>query len=94
LFAAECPGQVAAIDAAFATGSSEAVMRAAHTFKGSLGLIGAKPAAAAALRIETLGRENRLAEYPAAWTDLQTAVAALTSELTRDGAASATRREP
>jgi HPt (histidine-containing phosphotransfer) domain-containing protein len=69
-------------------------MRAAHTFKGSLGLIGAKPAAAAALRIETLGRENRLAEYPAAWTDLQTAVAALTSELTRDGAASATRREP
>jgi len=71
LFASEGPKQLADIEAALASGSCEAVMRAAHTLKGSVSLFAAPPATAAARRLETLGREGTREEFPAAWADVQ-----------------------
>jgi signal transduction histidine kinase/CheY-like chemotaxis protein len=71
LFAAECPKQMAEITAAYEAGDSVALSRAAHTLKGSVSLFGAEAARAAAQRLELIGREGRLNEYPQAWTELQ-----------------------
>jgi HPt (histidine-containing phosphotransfer) domain-containing protein len=71
LFASECPKQMAAIAAAYESGQPEAVMRAAHTLKGSAALLAAGAATAAAQRIEFLGRDGTLREFPEAWTELQ-----------------------
>jgi two-component system, sensor histidine kinase and response regulator len=50
-----------AMNEAAALGDSEMLRSAAHKFKGSLGTVGAKAAAAAAWAIESQGREGRLA---------------------------------
>jgi len=71
LFATECPKQMADIAAAHESGDREAVMRAAHTLKGSTALFAAEPATAAARRIEFMGRDGKLSEFPAAWEKLQ-----------------------
>ena len=77
LFAVEGPRQLAEIDSAFASGDSRAVMRAAHTLKGSVALFAATAATQAAKRIEYLGRDEKLEDYPAAMEDLRRLVAEL-----------------
>jgi CheY-like chemotaxis protein/HPt (histidine-containing phosphotransfer) domain-containing protein len=71
LFATECPKQMAGIAAAHESGDPHAVMRAAHTLKGSLALFAAEAAAAAARRIEMMARDGNLEEYPEAWAELE-----------------------
>jgi HPt (histidine-containing phosphotransfer) domain-containing protein len=71
LFAAECPKQMGEIAAAYQAGDSVALSRAAHTLKGSVSLFGAEGARAAAQRLELIGREGKLNEYPQAWAELQ-----------------------
>jgi HPt (histidine-containing phosphotransfer) domain-containing protein len=71
LFATECPKQMAEISAAYEAGDSVALSRAAHTLKGSVSLFGAEQARAAAQRLELLGREGKLHDYPHAWAELQ-----------------------
>jgi CheY-like chemotaxis protein len=71
LLASEGPKQLADIEAALASGNCEAVMRAAHTLKGSVSLFGAAAATAAARRLESLGREGAREEFSAAWADVQ-----------------------
>ena len=83
LLAVEGPKQMAEIKAAYDAGDAEAVMRAAHTLKGSVSLFAAASATAAALRIEMLGRERNLQGFPQAWADLQNCVADLQSALDR-----------
>ncbi|MEM9659779.1 MAG: response regulator, partial [Planctomycetota bacterium] len=74
MFAVEGPKQMAQIEAAYASGDSAAVMRAAHLFKGSVALFGAETATAAARRIEVIGREDRLDQFDAAWSELKLSV--------------------
>ncbi|MGI9430281.1 MAG: response regulator, partial [Bythopirellula sp.] len=74
LFCVECPKQMADIEAAFASGNKESVMRAAHTFKGSVALFAADAATAAAKRIEAMGRTGSLDDYPNAWDALNVQV--------------------
>jgi PAS domain S-box-containing protein len=71
LFSAECPKQMANIAAAYQTGDHVALSRAAHTLKGSVSLFGAEGARAAAQRLELIGRDGKMEEYPQAWDELQ-----------------------
>ncbi len=59
----------------------EALQRAAHTLKGSVGNLGAAKAAEAAHRLEQLGKEGRSAEVPPAFESLQTMLKTLEEEL-------------
>ena len=81
LFAEECPKQMAEIEAAYDTGDTNLVMRAAHTLKSSAALLGADAATAAAKKIEYLGRSSDLTEYAVAWSELQSRIQQLMNEL-------------
>ncbi len=48
-----------------------ALETAAHTLKGALSVFGAKAAANTALRLETLGREQRVQDAPAVYEELK-----------------------
>ena len=85
LFAVECPKQMAEIEAAYAVRDAQAVMRAAHTLKGSVSLFAAATATAAARQIEQLGREGKLEEFPAAWATLEREVGELLAALAGSG---------
>jgi HPt (histidine-containing phosphotransfer) domain-containing protein len=80
LFAIECPKQLAEISAAYQNGDRVALSRAAHTLKGSVSLLGAEESRAAAQRLEIIGREGNLDEFPQAWAELQRHI----DELLRD----------
>ncbi|HEX6037913.1 PAS domain S-box protein [Longimicrobium sp.] len=82
LFVEQCPRLVGEITAALARGDAEGVMDAAHTLKGSAGSLAAAPLAAAALVVETRGRDGDLA-------GAETALAALLAEAERACAAMA-----
>jgi CheY-like chemotaxis protein len=69
------------IKAAVARGDGPALERAAHKLKGSLGNLGAVKAAAAAGRLEVLGRRGELATAGAAGAELERDVARLRSAL-------------
>ena len=58
LFCIECPKLMAGIREAISQGEISELRRAAHTLKGSADVFAARPAAAAALRLETMGREE------------------------------------
>jgi CheY-like chemotaxis protein/HPt (histidine-containing phosphotransfer) domain-containing protein len=75
-FLGQCPAWLTAIRAAVAAGDAAALNGAAHPLKGSLGLFGAKAAAAAAARLETMGRDGKL-------DDSRDALAALEREMAR-----------
>jgi HPt (histidine-containing phosphotransfer) domain-containing protein len=76
------PGMVADAKRAVDRGDAEAVRRAAHAVKGMAANLGAKAAAAAALRLEDLGRAGDLAAAAAASDDLAAAVERLRPVLT------------
>jgi signal transduction histidine kinase/CheY-like chemotaxis protein len=59
-FLGQCPKWLAAIRTSVDSGDAAGLKAAAHPLKGSLGLFGAKAAAAAALRLETMAREGKL----------------------------------
>ena len=61
VFLGEYPKWLAEMRSALAAGDAPRLELTAHTLKGSLTLFAAKTAAAAALRLETLGREGNLA---------------------------------
>jgi PAS domain S-box-containing protein len=90
LLATELPRQMSDIRSGYAARSSEAVMRAAHTLKGSVSLFSAPAATSAALSVEALGRENRLQDFPAAWTELERCVEALLAAVAAERTGAAT----
>ena len=61
LFFDDCPRRLADIHAALESGNCEAVERAAHSIKGSVGNFAAPAAVDAALRLEMIGRSGDLA---------------------------------
>jgi PAS domain S-box-containing protein len=65
------------LEAAVKARDAEGIMRTAHRLKGSVATFAAKPATAAALRLETLGREGNLADVDAAYSQLQAELARL-----------------
>ncbi|KUJ85701.1 hypothetical protein AVO45_01560 [Ruegeria marisrubri] len=71
MFLAELPKMVDAIETARQSGDAQELRRAAHTLKGSANVVGAFPAAQAALRLENLGRDGKLDEIPPAQRDLE-----------------------
>jgi HPt (histidine-containing phosphotransfer) domain-containing protein len=72
LFLTECPGWRAGLRAAVADGDAAALQRTAHTLKGSLGVLAAADALAAAERLESPGslpaRPRRWPTWTGSWT--------------------------
>ncbi|RLQ21727.1 DUF4154 domain-containing protein [Seongchinamella sediminis] len=58
MFREQCPGLMADVEAAVASGDMDSLQRAAHGLKGSVQVIGGQAAAAAALALERIGREG------------------------------------
>jgi signal transduction histidine kinase/CheY-like chemotaxis protein len=77
LFLEECPKLMAGIRDAMSQGNTSALRRAAHTLKGSADVFAAQPAVAAALRLETMGREGELTNVEDAWLALEAIIAQL-----------------
>jgi HPt (histidine-containing phosphotransfer) domain-containing protein len=73
----EGPALMAGMQDAIGRQDASALRRAAHTLKSSANVFAAKPVAAAAWRLETLGRAGTLAGAAEAWVALETAVAQL-----------------
>ncbi len=75
LFFKNSPPRLAALRDAIAAGDTKAVEFGAHALKGSLAVFGADAATAAALRLETLGRDGDLTSAAQADDVLETAMA-------------------
>jgi PAS domain S-box-containing protein len=71
VFLGECPRWMAELRQAVAGHDALTLRRVAHTLKGSMGQFGAEAAWAAALRLETMGRDGDLAGAPEACAALE-----------------------
>jgi CheY-like chemotaxis protein len=67
LFTAESAKLMKRIRDAITSEDASELQRAAHTLKGSIRIFGAERAAAAALRLETMGRNENLVDAEQAW---------------------------
>ena len=76
-FLRDQPTQEREITVALSQGDATTLARAAHTFKGLLLTLAAKPAADAALRLEMIARGGHLADAQPAWRELQVQLARL-----------------
>jgi len=70
-FLRECPDLLAALRAAVAGGDGRRLHHAAHTIKGAIGLFGAQAAWDLGQRLETMGRQNDLAQAASVCADLE-----------------------
>jgi HPt (histidine-containing phosphotransfer) domain-containing protein len=59
IFLADCPGKLAAIQAAVVAHDPREIMNTSHSLKGSVSVFGAKSAADAAQNLEDMGREGK-----------------------------------
>ena len=66
VFLDDYPGRLAEVRDAVESGEADALRRAAHTLKGSVGTFSQDGAYEAALRLETMGREGDLGDAQAA----------------------------
>jgi HPt (histidine-containing phosphotransfer) domain-containing protein len=71
MFRSNALGQLRQVARAVVAGEADGLREAAHHFKGSLYSIAAKPAAAVALRLETMGRNRDLGEASEALAELE-----------------------
>ena len=72
LFLEDYSAQLEEISEGIAQGDSVAINHAAHSLKGSVANFAAKKAYEAAYRLEVLGKEEKLAEAPEAFSELKT----------------------
>ncbi|MEH6580839.1 MAG: YfiR/HmsC family protein [Halioglobus sp.] len=70
MFLAQCPTLLTAIEEAVSREEEDELRRAAHALKGSSQVIGGRATAAAALQLETLGRDGNLTEVEPALQSL------------------------
>jgi len=77
LFQQDVGPLVQELEAAVRAKDAEGIMRTAHRLKGSVATFAAKPATAAALRLETMGREGQVGDADAAFSALQAELARL-----------------
>ena len=80
----ETPGALARVQQAVASGDPKAVRESAHTLKGSLAVLAADDAVAAALAVETLGRSGDLAGVQEATAHLGVEIKRLTTALQQE----------
>ena len=78
----QCPESLAEIRAALENGDGEELTQAAHGFKSVLGLLGDNAAFTAAVRLEAVGREEKLEQAAEAFADLEEKIEAFTLTLT------------
>ncbi len=71
LFAAECPSMLSNVRDAVRDVQADALEKAAHALKGSVGNFAAEAAVQAALRLEMMGRNRDMAQAPQALQDLE-----------------------
>ncbi|MEX2530232.1 MAG: Hpt domain-containing protein [Gemmatimonadota bacterium] len=81
VFLEQAPELVDRIRTSASAGEPSELRRAAHTMKGSATVFAAAPVAEAALRVETLAREERMEEADAAVEALEPLVERLVGEL-------------
>jgi PAS domain S-box-containing protein len=81
MFLVEITGWMANLSDGLAKGDTEKVKRTAHTIKGAVGTFGARPAQAAAMRLETIGKQGDLSEAGPAWEEMQAAIERLKTAL-------------
>jgi CheY-like chemotaxis protein len=85
IFKAELPGLMAAIRKSAKNGDTEKLRRAAHTLKGSLGLLGAPRAFESARHLEDVVRRGDPANVGPATTDLEREIVELSHALAPSG---------
>ena len=83
LFIDECPQMLQRVRDSLQQTDADVVRRAAHAFKGSVANFVEGGAAASALEIESIGRENRLADAPPVLARLEREIAVLLIDLRR-----------
>ena len=88
LFLAECPRMMAAVRASVSDGSADAIRRAAHAFKGSVGHFTDGAPTTTAFELEQIGRENRVGDAAAVLVRLEQDVAMFIVQLRQFGEAS------
>jgi len=71
LFLENLPDSIAQIRGAIANSDANALDKAAHSLKGSVGNFGTKRAFDAAYRLEVIGRQGKLAEADAVLSELE-----------------------
>jgi CheY-like chemotaxis protein len=84
IFLAESPGALARVHEAVSSGDPEAIIEAAHALKGSMGILAANDAVAAAQGVETLGQSGDLQGIQEATAALSVEVQRLTYALERE----------
>jgi HPt (histidine-containing phosphotransfer) domain-containing protein len=81
LFLDECPRMMAQVRESVERGTPDLIRRAAHAFKGSVSNFATGGPAETAFALETIGREERMADAPAVLALLERQVNALTAQL-------------
>ena len=81
IFLEDYPTRLSAIQAGVDRRDVPALLEAAHALRGSVANFGATRAVEAALKLELMGKAGDLTGAPAAFADLQHAMAAFTGEL-------------
>ena len=81
IFLEDYPTRLSAIQAGVDRRDAPALLDAAHALRGSVANFGATRAVKAALKLELMGKAGDLTGAPAAFADLQHAMAAFTGEL-------------
>jgi two-component system sensor histidine kinase/response regulator len=81
IFLDDCPTRLSAIQAGVERCDAAALREAAHALRGSVANFGATRAVEAALKLELMGKAGDLTAAPAAFAELQQAMAALAGEL-------------
>ena len=81
MFLEQCEPLLAAIEEAIVSAQAQELRRAAHTLKGSAQVIGGRAAAAAALVLENIGRDEQLGAAGPALDELQVKVVELRQAL-------------
>jgi two-component system, sensor histidine kinase and response regulator len=83
---------LSAVRSAIVAGDAEGLRGAAHALRGAAGTLSARGVADAAMVLERMGAENRLAAAEAAWKTLNAEAAHLAAALqTMEGAAAYAR---
>jgi PAS domain S-box-containing protein len=85
LFLEDCPGRVAELRAAVASGDPAHVQRAAHAIKGSVATFGARLARDLAADLERAGRQARLDDAPALLDALDAELERVSNALRQEG---------
>jgi two-component system, sensor histidine kinase and response regulator len=92
LFLEDCPARLSAVRSAIVAGDAEGLRGAAHALRGAAGTLSARGVVDAAMVLERMGAENRLAAAEAAWKTLNAEAAHLAAALqTMEGAAAYAR---